>query len=558
MDQLFAVGADGASPDLAKAKDDDPHIIALVRQGVTDAFNVLYERHLKVAQYVARAQTDNPSDADDVVAESFAAIFQLLREGKGPNEFFRSYLLTVVRRTAHDRNRKARRMATAADDAILDTAVTDSDPVLSDLESTIMAKAFKSLPERWQAVLWHVDIEGLKPAAAAPLVGLTPNGVSSLAIRAREGLRQAYLQQHISQTVDAACGEFASQLGRYARNALKRTSQEKVSAHLETCAKCTALLIELNDVQGGMRAVLIPLITGIAFTPGVAASLASAATAMGPSSGAGSTAVPAQAQRPGGLGRLVRLAAAIALGVVALVAVLVWFAQASSTTHAPVATDEASKAPARPTAGNPSPIATANAGPTVTPSVPISSPSSTPEPGSAPSSPAAAVQAGEPAVSGPQATVVVVPSVGLPPRSSTVVDSGLVSATTAPQAVAAASTETVDATFASSIGPSAAERQLQVQFSLQGNGTPTAAEVVFTLPDQAGFVQGRTRAPSGWTCADTGSAGKQIRCSTDAMDPQQLAFALEVSLPAGSGSGTLNYQFGGQGIVPTTFSNTFN
>ncbi|MFP3675260.1 hypothetical protein SB724_20815, partial [Bacillus sp. SIMBA_031] len=71
-------------------------------------------------------------------------------------------------------------MATAADDAILDTAVTDSDPVLSDLESTIMAKAFKSLPERWQAVLWHVDIEGLKPAAAAPLVGLTPNGVSSL------------------------------------------------------------------------------------------------------------------------------------------------------------------------------------------------------------------------------------------------------------------------------------------------------------------------------------------------------------------------------------------
>ncbi|MFP3632115.1 hypothetical protein SB776_36535, partial [Burkholderia sp. SIMBA_045] len=90
------------------------------------------------------------------------AIFQLLREGKGPNEFFRSYLLTVVGRTAHDRNRKARRMATAADDAILDTAVTDSDPVLSDLESTIMAKAFKSLPERWQAVLWHVDIEGLK------------------------------------------------------------------------------------------------------------------------------------------------------------------------------------------------------------------------------------------------------------------------------------------------------------------------------------------------------------------------------------------------------------
>ena len=248
----------------------------MVRQGVTEAFDVLYERHLKIAQYVARAQTDNPSDADDVVAEAFATVFQLLTEGKGPNEFFRSYLLTVVRRTAHDRNRKARRMPTA-DDAVLDSAVLDNDPVLSRLESSIMAKAFKSLPERWQAVLWHLDIEGLKPAAAAPLVGLTPNGVSSLALRAREGLRQAYLQQHISQTVGDGCEEYASQLGKYARSALKRTSAERVRAHLDGCAKCTALLMELNDVQGGMRAILFPLVTGIAFSPVAIASLGSAA-----------------------------------------------------------------------------------------------------------------------------------------------------------------------------------------------------------------------------------------------------------------------------------------
>ncbi|WP_347109242.1 sigma-70 family RNA polymerase sigma factor [Paenarthrobacter sp. S56] len=238
-----------------------------MRQGVTEAFDVLYKRHFAVAQYVARTQTDNASDADDVVAEAFASVFQSLKEGKGPKEFFRAYLLTVVRRTAHDRNRKAHR-ALAADDALLDSAVFDDDNVVKGLEATIMAKAFKSLPKRWQAVLWHVDIEGLKPAAVAPLVGLSPNGVSSLAIRAREGLRQAYLQHHINETLDAACAEYASQLGKYARNALKRTSQEKVSAHLETCAKCTALLIELNDVQGGMRAVLWPLLAGGSVHPG--------------------------------------------------------------------------------------------------------------------------------------------------------------------------------------------------------------------------------------------------------------------------------------------------
>jgi RNA polymerase sigma factor (sigma-70 family) len=258
---------------LAAENDSDPHILNLVRQGVTDAFDTLYKRHVQIAHYVARTQSDNPSDADDVVAEAFATIFQSLKDGKGPKEFFRSYLLTVVRRTAHERNRKARLTQTAADDAILDAAVHDDDPVVGDLETSIMANAFKSLPERWQAVLFHLDIEGLKPAAVAPLVGLTPNGVSSLAIRAREGLRQAYLQHHISRSVDQACDEFASQLGKYVRNALKRTSKEKVGAHLEDCAKCTALLMELNDVQGGMRAILFPLVAGVAFTPAAAAAV---------------------------------------------------------------------------------------------------------------------------------------------------------------------------------------------------------------------------------------------------------------------------------------------
>ena len=58
----------------------------------------------------------------------------------------------------------------------------------------MIARAFASLPERWQAVLWHTEIEGARPADVAPLLGLTANGVAALAYRAREGLRQAYLQ----------------------------------------------------------------------------------------------------------------------------------------------------------------------------------------------------------------------------------------------------------------------------------------------------------------------------------------------------------------------------
>ena len=93
--------------------------------------------------------------------------------------------------------------------AILDTAVVDADPVLREFESSAVAAAFNSLPERWQAVLWHVDIEGMKPAAAAPFIGISPNGVSSLLIRAREGLRQAYLQNHVVLAPGDECSEYS-------------------------------------------------------------------------------------------------------------------------------------------------------------------------------------------------------------------------------------------------------------------------------------------------------------------------------------------------------------
>ncbi|MFK4297886.1 RNA polymerase sigma factor (sigma-70 family) [Arthrobacter sp. GAS37] len=270
MGQVSEDGSNGGDASMAVGHS-DPQIMAMVRDGDASAFDVLFQRHLAAAKFVARAQTDNVSDADDVVSEAFASIFQALTEGKGPDHFFRSYLLTAVRRIAHDRNRKSRRTQVVGDVDVLDTVVVDADTVLDAFESSTMAKAFKSLPERWQAALWHVDIEGLKPAAAAPFIGLSPNGVSSLVIRAREGLRQAYLQNHVNVASDDSCVEFSSLLGKYVRNGLKRASQEKVKAHLEECPKCTAVLVELNDVQAGMRALVFPLVVGVVFTPAVTA-----------------------------------------------------------------------------------------------------------------------------------------------------------------------------------------------------------------------------------------------------------------------------------------------
>jgi RNA polymerase sigma factor (sigma-70 family) len=176
----------------------DADLIAAGRAGDAAAYDSLYRRHVAAAHGLARQLVRNRAEADDVVAETFAKILDLLHRGGGPYDAFRPYLLTAVRRAAYDRHRAERRQLVTDEMEAFDRGVPSADPAVADLERTIVARAFASLPERWQAVLWHTEIEGARPADMAPLLGLTANSVAALAYRARGGLRQAYLQMHLS------------------------------------------------------------------------------------------------------------------------------------------------------------------------------------------------------------------------------------------------------------------------------------------------------------------------------------------------------------------------
>jgi hypothetical protein len=70
--------------------------------------------------------------------------------------------------------------------------------VVAEFESSVAARAFRRLPERWRTVLWLTEVEQESPAEVAPLLGLSPNAVAALAYRAREGPAPAYLQEHLA------------------------------------------------------------------------------------------------------------------------------------------------------------------------------------------------------------------------------------------------------------------------------------------------------------------------------------------------------------------------
>jgi RNA polymerase sigma factor (sigma-70 family) len=242
----------------------DAELIARVRSGDLEAYGELYARHHRAAERMAR-QLVPPNDADDLAGDAFAKVLDALRAGGGPDISFRAYLLTTVRRVHVDRIRSGRRM-TATDDiaAYEREPETFDDPTVTGFESGAAAKAFASLPERWQAVLWHTEVEGEKPAAIAPLLGLTANGVSALAYRAREGLRQAYLQQHLADVAGDRHRWTIERLGAYVRDGLTKRENKNVREHLDECAKCTAVYLELVEVNSALPALLAPALLGTA------------------------------------------------------------------------------------------------------------------------------------------------------------------------------------------------------------------------------------------------------------------------------------------------------
>ncbi|GAB3474218.1 RNA polymerase sigma factor (sigma-70 family) [Amycolatopsis cihanbeyliensis] len=238
---------------------EDAALITAVRRGRASAYGQLYERHVATAYHLAHQLTRSPADADDLVAEAFAKVWDALRAGKGPHSAFRAYLLTTLRHTAYDKTRKNRRIDLAEDMTELGRlaagalTVPFSDPTVAGLERTLAAKAFARLPERWQAVLWHTEVKQQSPAEVAPLLGLTANGVSALGYRAREGLRQAYLQVHLADTAPARCRATADRLGAWTRGGLAKRERAQVKAHLDHCARCRTRAADLDNVNATFR-----------------------------------------------------------------------------------------------------------------------------------------------------------------------------------------------------------------------------------------------------------------------------------------------------------------
>jgi hypothetical protein len=151
-------------------------------------------------------------------------------------------------------------------------------------EVALVSGAFRALPERWRSVLWLTEVEGMPARQAAAVLGMSPNAVAQLAMRARAGLRRNYLQAHVGNGVSKECKYTVDRLGAYVAGALPRREITKVERHLDGCELCAARLADLEDVGSTLRRfaiIPIPLGLGAAATAKWHGALASTSTELG-------------------------------------------------------------------------------------------------------------------------------------------------------------------------------------------------------------------------------------------------------------------------------------
>jgi RNA polymerase sigma factor (sigma-70 family) len=225
----------------------DEELLAMVRSGDPDAFAVLYSRHVQAVLRYARKCSRR--HAEDLCAEAFTATLRAIRSGGGPSGSLRPYLAAAIRHTAAVWSRQDWTVSPVGELADLPEAASEADPLLSLAERALVVQAFNSLPERWREILKHTVIDARSAISAAKLLRIDPPAARSLAYRAREGLRKAYLQAHVAYVSSAACKPFAANLGAFARQRLGSRRAANLRRHLAMCRDCSRLFDLLREIE---------------------------------------------------------------------------------------------------------------------------------------------------------------------------------------------------------------------------------------------------------------------------------------------------------------------
>lgn len=175
---------------------DEHRLLALAKDGDTDAFNRLVALHQDaVYGFAVRLVTDRHV-ADDIAQETFISAYRYIRTMRGRN--VRGWLLKITRNKAYDHFRRTgRRRETSVDDEEQnyadrlrsDTPPVDEGMLNAELRQTIEKCISELMPDQRTVVLL-IDIHQRSYEEAASIADVSVGTVKSRLSRARRRIRE--------------------------------------------------------------------------------------------------------------------------------------------------------------------------------------------------------------------------------------------------------------------------------------------------------------------------------------------------------------------------------
>lgn len=327
---------------IAQSADEEGPLLESARGGSSDAMRELWRRHHGAARRYAASLTRR-FDADDLVSEAFLRVFTALQNGGGPSGALRPYLYVTIRNTAARWGKlPGDRSLDDIDEPAYDADMGGSLVALANRDK--LQEAMRALPEQWQQILWATEIQGRRPAELAQRFNLRPNSVAALSYRAREALKQAWVQAHVGD--DLGSGEHRwvrERVGRYVCHALTPRQQTRFQGHVDGCGPCAAV------VQDAGHLAVLPIgVSAILLLVGAAGT-----AALAPASAPASALAPPSTRPPRRVGRRLPRASfsAITATVTAATGIVAVGALASLTSAGPLETTGSSPVTTAPTTG---------------------------------------------------------------------------------------------------------------------------------------------------------------------------------------------------------------
>ncbi|HLM63644.1 MAG TPA: hypothetical protein VK306_05040 [Acidimicrobiales bacterium] len=234
----------------------DAELLDRAHEGDETAFTALYRRHHAAVLRLA-ATYRRRGEPDDLVDGAFGEVVALLRRDARPPEAFRAYLFATVRRLAGRHPEIAPAGVTGEVPGPV-TAVAGR-LALGGADRAMTSAAFAALADRWQVVVWHTAIDGCDAGSLADRLGVSPAAAATLARRAADKLRQAYVDAHLAGAPRPGCAPHRSRLGAHARGSLGADEERATAEHVQRCDACRTLLDDLDVLDDRLALSVVPL-----------------------------------------------------------------------------------------------------------------------------------------------------------------------------------------------------------------------------------------------------------------------------------------------------------